>query len=419
MKGSCVPIAMFVCVILLLTTLLSAGCAKPAPPTAVHEYVIPNYADVTGPYSELNRIIIPAQNVVFGWWNENVGKKMGVKLVNKVYDTRYDSAETASIHARAVVSDKPIAILTGGAPMVLPIMAKVAEQKIVVIHGTCGVSFFHQPGGWVFSPLRDYATLATGSLEWFCEEYWKKPQKPRMVMSIFEGVAGKDIAVPLLAWVKTYPKLELVFGDILWHPPTPVELSGLARKIMEEGKPDVVSFSGTAVSTTVFYSAMKELGYLHKVPIYTPPYLGLAVLAKMLGAEALEGDFEYNGVDYSTGTKAQKIFAENIDKYAPGTPWGSAASQYSFQVYMLTRAVERAVEKVGPANLTGQALYDVLNKGEFKAAEFYGLTGDVKFNPDDRLAGVDTVYCYQMKKGVPTLVGKHGVSELSLPLKYK
>jgi branched-chain amino acid transport system substrate-binding protein len=416
-KGQQLILGAILIVLLSVPFPFISACAKPAPPAALHEYIIPNYSDITGPYAELFRIILPSQNVVYGWWNENVGKKIGVKLVNKVYDTRYDAAETASIHARAVVSDKPIAILTGGAPMVLPIMGKVAEQKIVVIHGTCGVSFFHQPAGWVFSPLRDYATLSTASIEWLCEEYWKKPGKPRIVISIFEGVAGKDIAAPVLAWQKTYPEMEFVFGDILWHPPTPVELSGLARKIMEEGKPDYISFSGNAISTVAFYSAMRELGYLHKVPILTPPYLGLSVLAEMMGADMVEGDFEYNGVDYSLGTEAHKIFVKNIDKYGPGTPWGSAGSQYSFQVYMLTRAVERAVEKVGAANLTGQALYDELNEGEFKAAELYGLTGDIKFNPDDRLAGVDTVYNYQMKGGKVELLGKRSVSVISLPLK--
>jgi branched-chain amino acid transport system substrate-binding protein len=416
-KGQQLILGAILIVLLLIPLPFVSACAKPAPPTPVHEYIIPNYADITGPFSEMFRIILPAQNLVYGWWNENEGKKIGVKLVNKVYDTRYDAAETASIHARAVVSDKPIAILTGGAAMVLPIMGKLSEQKIPVIHSTSGVSFFHQPGGWVFTPLRDYATLSTASIEWFCESYWKKPAKPRIVTSVLDAFAGKDLAPSILAWQKTYPKAEFVFGDILWHPTTPVELLGLARKIMEEGKPDYIFFTGTAVSTVAFYSAMRELGYLHKAPILNPPFLGLSVLATMMDADMVDGDFEYNGLDYSSGTEAHKIFVENIDKYGPGTPWGGAVTQYSFPVYMLTRAVERAVEKVGAANLTGQALYDELNEGEFKAAELYGLTGDIKFNPDDRLAGVDTVYTYQMKGGKVELLGKHGVSVISLPLK--
>lgn len=413
-------------VLLLIALPLVAACAKPAPPTRptptipITEYIIPNYADVTGPYSELWRIIGPSQALVFDWWNENVGKEIGVKLVNKVYDTRYDAAETASIHARSVTADRPIAILTGGGPMILPIVEKIAEQKIVAIHGTCGYGFLHRQGGWAFCPMRDYATLAISAIEWYCEEYWDKPTKPRIVVGIFEGVAGKDIAGPLLEWQKTYPHATFFpVGDIAWHPPTPVDLSGHVRMIMEQGKPDFISFSGTAVSTAAYYSAMKELGYLHTVPTLIPPYLGLSVLGHMLGADMVEGDFEYNGVNYSTGTEAHRIFTQNIDRYARGIPWGSAASQYSLQVYLLTRAVERAVEKVGPENLTGQVLYDILDRGEFKAAEMYGLTGDIKFNPDDRLAGVSTVYIYQQKGGKIELVGTRGLPELSLPLKYQ
>ena len=72
---------------------------------------------------------------------------------------------------------------------------------------------------------------------------------------------------------------------------------------------------------------------------------------------------------------------------------------------------------MGPDNLQGQALYDVLNKGEFKADELYGLTGDVKFNPKYRLAGITTVYIYQMKDGKPQLVGQHALSDVTLSLK--
>jgi len=417
-KGQKLILSAVLIVLLFVNLPFVSACAKPVPQVAVHEYIIPTYADVTGPYSELQPIISPSKTLVFDWWNENVGKKLGVKLVSKTYDNRYDTAESASIHARAVVNDKPIAILTEGAPGVLPIIMKVEEQKIVVIHGSPGSGFFNVTEGFVFCPLRDWATLATGSFEWFCEDYWKKPQKPRVVLTIFEGVAGKDIATPILMWEKTYPKAEYAFnGEVQWHPANPVDLSGLVRKIVEEGKPDLISFAGTAVGSAAFYSAMQELGYLHKVPILNPPNVSLTALSEMLGADKLEGDFEYNGINYSPGTEAEKIFMNNINKYRPGTPWGGIGSQFSFQVYLLTRAVERAVANVGSDNLTGQALYDVLNKGEFKADELYGLTGDIKFNPQDRLAGIRTVYVYQMKDGKPQMVGQHALSDVTLSLK--
>ncbi len=397
-----------VLLVAVAVAILPCAC-KPAAPKTLAEYNVANYSDLTGVYAELSKMTIPAQKVAFDYWNENVGKKLGVKLVHKIYDSRYDAAEVSSIHARIVPMDKPIAILTQGGPSVLPIVEKLPEQKIVAIHGTAGYGFLHRQAGWVFCPLRGYTHHIAAAADWFAKE-WKEPRKLRFCVTIFEGVTAKDISEPADPYVKSNPKIEMPFGGTINHDGKAVDLTGFVRKVMEEGKPDVIFLAPTGISATAFYSAMKELGYLHKVPIINPCYQGLGVMEKMVGAAMIEGDYEANTVNMMPETEGYKIFSENIAKYAPGSPWGGSPAQYTLQVYLLGRAVERAVEKVGAANVTGQALYDVLNQGDFQAKEFYGLGGDAKFTPDDRLAGFSAVYMYRMKNGKVELAGKQPIS---------
>ena len=378
------------------------------------EYIIPFYGDLTGPYSELFKQIVPTHKLMFDWWNENIGKKIGVKLTEKVYDTRYDAAETASIHSRVAPTIKPIAIITGGGPMIVPIVEKLAEQKIVAMHWTAGYTFLHRPGGWAFCPLRGYASQWAGFVEWVTAN-WKEQRKPRIISAVFEGVAGKDIASTVLdPWMQKNPKIEFVFGETMWHDPKPVDLSGHVRKLMKE-KPDYILLGPTSISASAFYSAMRELGYLEKTKVMNPCYLGIDTLAKMLGKDTIEGQYEANPIDFTPGIQAHKIYMENIDNYLKGNPWGGVTAQSMFNVVSLSRAIEKAVKNVGPTKLTGQAVYDVLNKGEFKAEEMYGLTGDIKFTPDDRLAGVQTVSIYQMKNGKSEKVGSAKMPFMKMP----
>jgi branched-chain amino acid transport system substrate-binding protein len=371
--------------------------------TTIYSYTIPEYDDVTGPYSELSKFVLPTFQIVYDWWNENVGKKIGVKLVRKIYDTRYDAAETASIHARVVPTDKPIAIITTGGPMIVPIIEKIQEQKIVAINAVPGYSFLHRPAGWAFCPLRAYAQLHAAYVVWMVKE-WKEPRKPRIIYDVFEGIAGKDMAATASPWFRANPNIEYLFGEAMFHPASPVDLSVHVRKVMEK-KPDFILCVPTSVSATAYYSALRELGYLHKVTLVQPPYQGLDILAGMMGDEMVEGDREVNSANFAPGTKAEEIFNANIGKLSTISKWGGSTSQYQICVWILARAVERAAKKVGPGNITSQAIYDVLNEGRFSREELMGLA-EIKFTPKDRIMGVTTTNIYERIKGKTVRVGE-------------
>ncbi len=52
------------------------GCAGPA--LAQVEYKIPGIVDNSGPFADLTKHLI-ARDAVFKWWNDNEGKKLGIR----------------------------------------------------------------------------------------------------------------------------------------------------------------------------------------------------------------------------------------------------------------------------------------------------------------------------------------------------
>jgi hypothetical protein len=114
----------------------------------------------------------------------------------------------------------------------------------------------------------------------------------------------------------------------------------------------------------------------------------------------LEGEYEVSPVNLlDHNTKGARLYFDNYQQYAPQLKWGSTTAFGVAMGVVLTQAVEKAAAKVGAQNITGQAMYDVLDAGSFSGL---GLVGDVQFDPADRLAGGKAVIVYQVKGGEVT-----------------
>lgn len=96
--------------------LMSAGIASAAmaPVGAQTVYQVPALSDYSGPFAAIMPMVGPGREGVVNWWNAEVGAKLGVKLDMKTYDTRYDTAQTASLWPGVLATKPLIGLSLGG-----------------------------------------------------------------------------------------------------------------------------------------------------------------------------------------------------------------------------------------------------------------------------------------------------------------
>ena len=121
----------------LVTGALAALVSASAVAADVFTYNVTLLADNSGPFADLSKRLA-ARSTVIQWWNDNEGKKLGIKLNSKTYDTRYDPSVVASIWPGIVSSEKPILGLGLGGPDVSALQERLPDDKIPVLYSTPG-----------------------------------------------------------------------------------------------------------------------------------------------------------------------------------------------------------------------------------------------------------------------------------------
>lgn len=71
----------------------AAVVALALPASAQTTYNIASIADFTGPYADIMKDLVGARRAAVDWWNDEIGKGMGIKVGIKDYDGRYDAAQ--------------------------------------------------------------------------------------------------------------------------------------------------------------------------------------------------------------------------------------------------------------------------------------------------------------------------------------
>ena len=94
--------------------LAALGCGSAAHAQAT--YNIAGIADFTGPFADVMKDITGCRRGVLDWWNDEVGKSLGVTLKVKEHDARYDVAQVASLWPGIKAELNPIAAWGLGGP---------------------------------------------------------------------------------------------------------------------------------------------------------------------------------------------------------------------------------------------------------------------------------------------------------------
>jgi hypothetical protein len=173
----------------------------------------------------------------------------------------------------------------------------------------------------------------------------------------------------------TYPdRFEVV--DIEWVAASPVTVTSNIRAMMEK-KPDVIMVGGTTAQVIATASALEDLKL--NIPIVSSSHNGLSEAAKGIDLAKLNGSYSVFSFapDNQQDLPLRDIYLANKDKEGQ---WGLIADQSAAQALLALRVLEKAIAKVGPDKVTGEAMYDALLANTYSEKDLLGALPALKYD---------------------------------------
>lgn len=402
MKG----INLLLAFLLLPPLVVALGCApKPTAPAEVVEYKIPMSGDFTGPYAPLIKWAVAGDKAMFDWWNETTGKKIGVKLTPEVFDSRYDTATVASMWP-GILAKRPIAYFGLGGPDVAALKERLPDDKVPMIMTTAAYGYDWKPVNWNIQPRPTYAHESIGFLEWVLSG-WKE-SRPLRIASIASDVtpAYVDIQKGVEKAIKEKYAGKVEYLGCAWVPVVPVDVTDSIRPFVDKG----VDYFHIMTNTSQVIATFKGGAALGKpVKIFTSTHneLSLYAMMKALTWDKMEG-WASVGAVASPLNKNIPAYTEVWVNYHPADmdaekDWNMVTLQFSIPPLLLGYAVEKAVKKVGAANLTGEVVYNAILELDLSEKDCMGLVRSFKLRKDAPFSELLGVQVSVVKDGVYTL----------------
>ena len=342
-------------------------------PAGAAEYVMSASADYSGPFADVMPSAMSGIQAVAAWWNKEVGDKLGVKVDVRIYDMRYDAAVIARTWPSILSRDHPIVHLGFGSPDFTTLMKRLPNDKVPLIVGTAMVGLVWQPNGW------HYSIRPTYSHE-FAALYSKLQKDKGGILRI--GAVSTQTAAGFVDQVKGVEKLAAMYPDrfevvdMQWVATNPVTVTNNIRDMLEK-KPDVIMVAGTTAQVITTASALEDLKV--SIPIVASSHNGLSEAAKGIDLARLNGSYSVFAFapDNQKELPLRDVYAAN--KGTEGQ-WGLIADQAAAQALLALRVLERAVAKVGPDKVTGEAMHEALLANTFTEADLLGALPTLKYD---------------------------------------
>jgi len=351
--------------------------------TAQVEYKVPGLLDFSGPFADLSKQLV-SRDAVVKWWNDNDGKKLGVKLTVKNYDTRYDGTVVASMWPGILAEMKPIIGMGLGGADLNALQQRLPNDKVPMIYAPPGYGFGWLPNQWVFNARATYVHEWVTALTWYAAQNPQKKPLKVAFLSTQASPAFVDFVKGIDKYIKTVlePKGIATVVATEWIEIQPVDLSSPMKKIID-AKADVIIGTG---NTTMAAAALRA-EQLHgvNIPTIAAPWHTIWPLAQAMKSYApWEGHMVVTGIASTTdkNSKAWQFYQTLSKSYGLPAEWNPINLLGISQALLTVRAVEHAARKVGADKLTGQAVYDTLLADEFTEDELMGVLPTLKFNSD-------------------------------------
>ncbi|MDP3761210.1 MAG: ABC transporter substrate-binding protein [Ramlibacter sp.] len=362
---------------------LAGAAAYPAlfaaPPRQTTTYLIPSLADFSGPFATVMPLFTGARESVGTWWNAEIGSRIGVKLDIKAYDTRYDTAQTASLWP-GILAAKPLIGFALGGPDTAALQQRLPNDKVVMILGSASNGFGWRPNQWILSTRPTFVHEFAGFIDWFqrVRTGGNRPVKIAMVTTEASPTFA-DMGRGTAIWAKANPKtVDLV--EVVYVEPQPADMTLQVRRVFNAGAEAIIA-PATPQQAVAVKRAMQALG--RNVPIVFSMHNSPTFMAKAMGGiQGLEGDYEVqSGVIASPDPSEPKKFYDMLTaKYGLKTGWSAIVGAGICQALLLVRAVEVAARKHGGDKLTGEIMYRTLMENTFSTADLFGFSSDIAYS---------------------------------------
>lgn len=356
----------------------AAGIAQPASAQTV--YNIAGLSDFTGPYADIMKDVTACRRAVIEWWSEEVGKPMGVSLRIKDYDTRYDTAQTASLWPGIKSELAPVLAMGVGGPDAAALRERLPSDKIPLIMGTAAYGYGWKAEPWIFNPRATYPHEAAAFFDWFRQKRGgEAPLKVGMISSE-ASPAYVDIAKGLERYAKDNPKaialVEVVYAEV-----QPADLTTQVARLVRKGV-EVIYVPTNTAGVVATKRALQALGK-PQLPVLMSAHNSLPVSGKVLGALAqMEGSYEVYGMAIPTeeASKPRQFYEKLRDKYKLTASYNVSCLMGLDASLVSVRAIEAAARTAGPGRVTGAAVREAMLSTPITADQTFGQLPTLKYD---------------------------------------
>jgi len=360
----------------------TAVVALASPALAQATYNIASIADFTGPYADIMKDLVGARRAAVDWWNDEVGKGLGIKVGIKDYDGRYDAAQTASLWPGIKAELNPVAVLGVGGPDVAALQGRLPADKVPMFMSTAAYGFAWKPDPWIFNPRPTYGHEAAAFFEWFRSTRGIKGPLKVAIISSEASPAYVDIAKGAEKFAKDNPdKAEIV--ETIYTEVQPTDLTTQVGRVIRKGA-QIIDIQTNTAAVVATKRALQALGKTD-IAIMMSSHNGLIASGKAIGAmKDLEGDYEVYGMAVPTDekTKAHAFQQMVVAKYKAQVTWSVASVMGFNQTLVALRAIEAAARKVGADKVTGEAVRTALMATQLPSDQTFGILPNLTYTND-------------------------------------
>ncbi|CAN7742172.1 ABC transporter substrate-binding protein [Variovorax sp. LjRoot290] len=362
--------------------LATAALACSIAPRMAHAqttYVVPSLSDFSGPFSTVMPSIGGGREAVINWWNAEVGAKQGIKLQMKAYDTRFETAQTASLWP-GILAEKPLVGFALGGPDTAALQQRLPNDKVVMFSASASNGFAWRPNQWILSLRPTFVHEFVGFIDWYqkTKAEGKRPIKVALVTSE-SSPSYVDVAKGVTAFAKANPKVvELV--EVVFAEAQPADLTLQMRRVTNSGA-EVILAPASIQQAIAIKRALQALN--KKVPVAFAMHNAPGFIAKPMGGiGSMEGDYETQGGALATDddTEVKRFYDMLATKYGLKAPWNGITIGGIAQALLLVRAVEAGAKKYGSDKLTGELIHKTLLETTFTSASLFGYSSDIKYD---------------------------------------